>query len=277
MSSKAKYSCKQIVLYFIFILFALTVIYPIFWIVTNSFKVNSEFYKSSFDLPKVFEWRNYVHAWSEGISRYYLNSVIVTAISVMLIIIIATLATYAITRLGFKYQGFIMLLLLGGMFVSPQSTVLPLYNLLRTFKMYDTYAAMIVPIVAFRISFSIFLLYPAFKEFPREIEEAAVLDGCNKFQIYYRILLPTCKPAVMSCGLLNLIYAWNEFTFSINFITNEEYYTIPVGLMSFSQALYTNWVVLMAGIVLSIIPVLVVFVVFQKYFITGLTAGSVKE
>ena len=121
------------------------------------------------------------------------------------------------------------------------------------------------------------MLYPAFKEFPKELEEAAELDGCGKLRFYWSVLIPVCKPAVIAVALLNLVYAWNEFTFSINFVSDEYFYTIPIGIMSFSQALYTNWVVLLAGIVLSIIPVLIVFIAFQKYFVTGLTAGSVKE
>lgn len=136
---------------------------------------------------------------------------------------------------------------------------------------------MIIPIVAFRLSFSFFMLYPAFKEFPKELEEAAELDGCGKLRFYWSVLIPVCKPAVIAVALLNLVYAWNEFTFSINFVSDEYFYTIPIGIMSFSQALYTNWVVLLAGLVLSIIPVLIVFIAFQKYFVTGLTAGSVKE
>lgn len=136
---------------------------------------------------------------------------------------------------------------------------------------------MIIPIVAFRLSFSFFMLYPVFKEFPKELEEAAELDGCGKLRFYWSVLIPVCKPAVIAVALLNLVYAWNEFTFSINFVSDECFYTIPIGIMSFSQALYTNWVVLLAGIVLSIIPVLIVFIAFQKYFVTGLTAGSVKE
>ena len=90
-------------------------------------------------------------------------------------------------------------------------------------------------------------------------------------------MLPVCRPAVTVCLLLNLIYTWNEFTFSLNFISTEKYYTIPIGLMSFSQALYTDWVVLLSGIVLAIVPVLVLFIAFQKYFVAGLTVGSVKE
>ena len=97
---------------------------------------------------------------------------------------------------------------------------------------------MIIPIVAFRLSFSFFMLYPAFKEFPKELEEAAELDGCGKLRFYWSVLIPVCKPAVIAVALLNLVYAWNEFTFSINFVSDEYFYTIPIGIMSFSQALY---------------------------------------
>ena len=277
MLKKSEFHLKQFVLYFIFILFSLSIIYPLFWILSNSLKTNKEFYNNTFSLPGHPEMGNYLQAWKEGISLYYLNSIIVTVITVILILLVSTLAAYAVTRFPFKYKKILLGILLGGMFVSPQTAVLPLYHLLRDLRIYDTYVAMIIPILAFRISFSIFLLFPAFHSFPKELEEAAVLDGCRSFEIYRKIMLPVCRPAVTVCLLLNLIYTWNEFTFSLNFISTEKYYTIPIGLMSFSQALYTDWVVLLSGIVLAIVPVLVLFIAFQKYFVAGLTVGSVKE
>ena len=277
MLKKSEFHLKQFVLYFIFILFSLSIIYPLFWILSNSLKTNKEFYNNTFSLPGHPEIGNYLQAWKEGISLYYLNSIIVTVIMVILILVVSTLAAYAVTRFHFKYKKILLGILLGGMFVSPQTAVLPLYHLLRDLRIYDTYGAMIIPILAFRISFSIFLLFPAFLSFPKELEEAAVLDGCSSFGIYRKIMLPVCRPAVTVCLLLNLIYTWNEFTFSLNFISTEKYYTIPIGLMSFSQALYTDWVVLLSGIVLAIVPVLVLFIAFQKYFVAGLTVGSVKE
>ena len=277
MLKKSEFHLKQFVLYFIFILFSLSIIYPLFWILSNSLKTNKEFYNNTFSLPGHPEIGNYLQAWKEGISLYYLNSIIVTVITVILILLVSTLAAYAVTRFPFKYKKILLGILLGGMFVSPQTAVLPLYHLLRDLRIYDTYVAMIIPILAFRISFSIFLLFPAFHSFPKELEEEAVLDGCRSFEIYRKIMLPVCRPAVTVCLLLNLIYTWNEFTFSLNFISTEKYYTIPIGLMSFSQALYTDWVVLLSGIVLAIVPVLVLFIAFQKYFVAGLTVGSVKE
>ena len=277
MLKKSEFHLKQFVLYFIFILFSLSIIYPLFWILSNSLKTNKEFYNNTFSLPGHPEIGNYLQAWKEGISLYYLNSIIVTVITVILILLVSTLAAYAVTRFPFKYKKILLGILLGGMFVSPQTAVLPLYHLLRDLRIYETYVAMIIPILAFRISFSIFLLFPAFHSFPKELEEAAVLDGCSSFEIYRKIMLPVCRPAVTVCLLLNLIYTWNEFTFSLNFISTEKYYTIPIGLMSFSQALYTDWVVLLSGIVLAIVPVLVLFIAFQKYFVAGLTVGSVKE
>ena len=277
MLKKSEFHLKQFVLYFIFILFSLSIIYPLFWILSNSLKTNKEFYNNTFSLPGHPEIGNYLQAWKEGISLYYLNSIIVTVITVILILVVSTLAAYAVTRFHFKYKKILLGILLGGMFVSPQTAVLPLYHLLRDLRIYDTYGAMIIPILAFRISFSIFLLFPAFLSFPKELEEAAVLDGCSSFGIYRKIMLPVCRPAVTECLFLNVKYTWNEFTFSLNFISTEKYYTIPIGLMSFSQALYTDWVVLLSGIVLAIVPVLVLFIAFQKYFVAGLTVGSVKE
>lgn len=274
---KIKRKLQQIIVYTVLSLFLVAVLYPLFWIGINSLKTNNEFYKNTFSLPGSLKWNNYVAAWKEGVGAYYLNSILVTGISVIAILLVSTMTAYLITRFEFKCKKIIIAFLIGGMFVSPQTAIIPLYNLLHGMRLYNTYFSMIIPIVAFRLSFSFFMLYPVCKEFPKELEEAAELDGCGKLRFYWSVLIPVCKPAVIAVALLNLVYAWNEFTFSINFVSDECFYTIPIGIMSFSQALYTNWVVLLAGIVLSIIPVLIVFIAFQKYFVTGLTAGSVKE
>ena len=255
---KIKRKLQQIIVYTVLSLFSVAVLYPLFWIGINSLKTNNEFYKNTFSLPGSLKWNNYVAAWKEGVGAYYLNSILVTGISVIAILLVSTMTAYLITRFEFKCKKIIIAFLIGGMFVSPQTAIIPLYNLLHGMRLYNTYFSMIIPIVAFRLSFSFFMFYPAFK-------------------FYWSVLIPVCKPAVIAVALLNLVYAWNEFTFSINFVSDEYFYTIPIGIMSFSQALYTNWVVLLAGIVLSIIPVLIVFIAFQKYFVTGLTAGSVKE
>ena len=274
---KIKRKLQQVIVYTVLCLFSVAVLYPLFWIGINSLKTNNEFYKNTFSLPGSLKWNNYVAAWKEGVGAYYLNSILVTGISVIAILLVSTMTAYLITRFEFKCKKIIIAFFIGGMFVSPQTAIIPLYNLLHGMRLYNTYFSMIIPIVAFRLSFSFFMLYPAFKKFPKELEEASELDGCGKLRFYWSVLIPVCKPAVIAVALLNLVYAWNEFTFSINFVSDECFYTIPIGIMSFSQALYTNWVVLLAGIVLSIIPVLIVFIAFQKYFVTGLTAGSVKE
>lgn len=274
---KIKRKLQQVIVYTVLCLFSVAVLYPLFWIGINSLKTNNEFYKNTFSLPGSLKWNNYVAAWKEGVGAYYLNSILVTGISVIAILLVSTMTAYLITRFEFKCKKIIIAFFIGGMFVSPQTAIIPLYNLLHGMRLYNTYFSMIIPIVAFRLSFSFFMLYPAFKKFPKELEEAAELDGCGKLRVYWSVFIPVCKPAVIAVALLNLVYAWNEFTFSINFVSDECFYTIPIGIMSFSQALYTNWVVLLAGIVLSIIPVLIVFIAFQKYFVTGLTAGSVKE
>lgn len=277
MKKSKSFVLKQGIIYILFVVMSLTIIYPLFWILSNSLKTNKEFYSDTFSLPSILNFSNYREAWENGISTYYINSLLVTAAAVILILILSTLAAFALTRLDMKFKKIIFILLIGGMFVSPQTAVLPLYDILQNIHLYDTYAAMILPDTAFRLSFSIFLLYPGFASIPGELEEAALIDGATRFKIYRKVVLPVCKPTVMACILLNLIYVWDEFTFALNFISNEKYYTIPVGLMSFSQALYTDWVVLLAGITLAVIPILIVFIVFQKYFIAGLTVGSVKE
>jgi raffinose/stachyose/melibiose transport system permease protein len=135
---------------------------------------------------------------------------------------------------------------------------------------------MIVPYIAFRIPFSVFLMYGYFKEFPADLEDAARIDGCNTSKIFFRIVMPISKPIIAATSIVSAIFTWNEFLFALVFIESENLVTIPVGLSRFRDALQTNWTGMMAGIVIASLPMIIAFLLMSKAFIRGLTAGSVK-
>ena len=160
--------------------------------------------------------------------------------------------------------------------LSAQVTLIPLYRIIQNLGLHNTYWAMILPYSAFRMSITVLLIRSYFLGIPRELQEAATIDGCSSFGVLWRIFLPISKPILMTCAILVAYYAWNEFLFSIIFIDSRALKTIPSGLMVFRDALATDYALLFAGLTISAAPMILVFIIMQKQFVRGLTAGAVK-
>ena len=160
--------------------------------------------------------------------------------------------------------------------LAPQVALLPLYDLLSKLKIYDTYFAMVIPYLAFRISFTVFLMRAYFLSIPKELEDAAYIDGCNSFKVLTSIVMPLSKPIIATSALLTGMYCWNEFMFALVFTSSNNLRTIPLGLMNMRGTLRTEWGILIAALALSALPIIIVFILLQKQFIRGLVAGGVK-
>ena len=160
--------------------------------------------------------------------------------------------------------------------LSPQVSLISLFKLVQKLHIYNTYWGMIIPYVAFRIPFDTFLIRGYMMSLPISIEEAAFVDGCSTLQIFWKIVMPMSKPIIATAALLASMQIWNEFMFALVFIEDEALKTIPVGLMSLRGTLSTDWTILLAGLTISVVPIVLLFIVAQKYFVKGLTAGSVK-
>ncbi|KWX79732.1 carbohydrate ABC transporter permease [Paenibacillus jilunlii] len=252
------------------------VVYPLFWMVSSSFKSYDEIFGSVWNLPSEWLFSNYVTAWTKGIGNYFMNSVIVTVSTIAGVVIIASLCAYGLSRFRFRYSKTLFLFVLGGMMLDPQVCLVPLYKLLQNLNIHNTYFALILPYIAFRLSIAVLLIRSYFLGIPKEIEESATMDGCSVFRTYLSIFLPMSLPIIMTTIILTSYYAWNEFLFSIIFIDSDKYRTIPAGLMNFKDALSTDWGVLLAGLVISSMPLIILFIFMQKYFIQGMSDGSVK-
>jgi len=271
-----KFNIIKTIIYIVFFIMVIGVVYPLIWTFLNSLKGNQEFYINNFGFPKNPLWSNYVIAWQRGIGIYYFNSFIVTLITVVVSTFMAAIAAYGLSRFDFKWRNQIFYFIIGGLLISQQVATIALYEMLKAINIYDTYFAMILPYIAFRIPFSVFFMYPYFASFPKEIEEAAIIDGCSSFGVFMKVVLPVSKPILASCGIMAAMFSWNEFIFALIFIESESLYTIPIGLMAFRDALSTSWGPLLAGIILATIPMIIFFIFLQKYFVTGLTAGGTK-
>lgn len=256
--------------------YAVVIAYPLVWMVISSFKSSSEIFADPWGLPSVWLVQNYAAAWDRGISDYFLNSVIVTVISTAATVALAALCAYGMVRLSSRVANVVLIVAMGGLVVAPQVSLIPLYRLLDTMGLLNTYWAMILPYVAFRLPMAILLIRSVFLGIPRELEDAATIDGCRSFGVFRHVYLPLSASVLTTAAVLTGYFAWNEFLFAIVYIDADALRTIPAGLMSFRDSLSTEWGVLLAGLTIAALPIVVVFLALQRYFVAGVAAGSVK-
>ncbi len=254
----------------------LVVIYPLVWVATNSFKTDTQLFDKSWSLPKQWNWQNYVTAWKYGIAKYILNSVIVTVSTVFLNLVVSVMAAYALSRFKFRGSMFMLFFILGGLMLAPEVSLIPLFRILSWMGLYNTYWAMILPNLAFGIPFTTFLIRSYMLGLAKDFEEAATLDGASTFQIFVHVVVPLCRPILASAALLDAMRVWNEFMFGLTFITSDKLKTVPVGLMAFSGALREQYTVIMAGLIISAVPMIILYMLTQKQFIRGLAAGGLR-
>lgn len=257
-------------------IYAIMIIYPLIWMVLSGFKDNQGLFLNTWALPEKYLWQNYAKAWRNGIGKYFFNSVYVTSWSVVLTLFISTCCAFALSRLEFKGQKFLLIFIVGGLMLSPQVSLVSLYKMLQKLHIYNTHWALIVPYVAYRIPFTTFLIRSYMISLPREIEDSAYIDGCSTWKVFAKIIVPMCKPILATASLFTAMSCWNEFMFALVFIESDSLRTIPVGMMNLRSSLSTEWTVLLAGLTLSVLPMVLLYLVFQKQFIRGITSGGVK-
>lgn len=274
--NKKKIRVSSILLNLLCIVLCAVIAAPLLWIILNSFKTNQEMFMDSLALPEVWQFGNYAKAWSMGLYRYFGNSVLVSAIALVGILVLASFLAYGLTRFRAKGSNIIFIIVLGGMALSEQIALVPLYNILQALHLYDTYAAVILPYIAFRIPFTVFLMRAYFITIPEELEEAAVVDGYNSLQIFTKIIVPISKPIFASCAIVNLNFVWNEFLFANVFLSDKAIQTIPIGLMTFKGDLKVDYTTTLAGLIIASLPLIILFLLMSKQFVRGLTSGAVK-
>ncbi len=273
---RAKISPLGAITFVLLLAGATVIIYPLLWMVISSMKSYDEIYSDVWGLPSKWLIENYKTAWSIGISDYFLNSVIVTVMTVAAVLVVASMAAFALSRYKSRMIDAALIVILLGMMINPQVALIPLFSILTKLGLINTRWAMILPYIAFRLPLSILLLRSHFLSIPKEIQESAIIDGCSEFGIYRRIYLPMSKPILLTVVVFTSYFAWNEFLFATIFIDSDALKTIPSGLMNFRDALMTDWGVLLSGMVISTIPMVILLILIQKHLVRGLTEGSVK-
>ncbi len=275
-NARYKWTLGTILILILLLVYFVMILYPLIWMVLSSLKTEREFFRNIWGLPAAFQFQNYTKAWQMGISDYFINSVLVTLSTIALTLSVAVLAAFGMVRYDFPGKNLIFLLGMGGMMFSAQVALIPLYRVIQDLRIHDTYWAMILPYAAFRMSITLMLIRSYFLSIPKEMYESATIDGCTSFQTLLHIYLPISKPILLTAAILIAYYAWNEFLFSIIFIDSRALKTIPSGLMVFRDALNTDYSLLFAGLTISALPMIIVFILMQKQFIRGLASGAVK-
>jgi raffinose/stachyose/melibiose transport system permease protein len=250
---------------------------PLLFLVLTAVKEPSDFYvRSPFALPNAIRWRNFTDGFvKSGLGIFMKNSSVICLIKVPLGIFIEALAAFALTRLNLKRNNLIFMFFLIGMMIPMQVTLVPLNVMLTKYKLINTYLGIIIVYLGFGLSFGILVLRGFMRSLPGDLDEAARIDGCGNFRLFLSIILPNTKPALSSLLIIDFLATWNEYLLS-NIFLNEHYMRmVPAGLMAFFGQFGVDYTLLSASVIISVIPVLVVYLYFQKYFVEGM-AGSIK-
>jgi raffinose/stachyose/melibiose transport system permease protein len=255
---------------------AIVVIYPLLWMAISSVKTNSEILGNPFSWPGSLDFSSYARAVEGGVGSYLLNSVLVTSLSVVATTLLSSWAAYGLTRITIPFSKTILMVIVGGLMLAPTVALVPLVRLMQSWGLYDTYWALIILYTAFRVPFTTFLIRSYMIDLPIDVDEAAVLDGATRRQIFWRIIMPMCTPIIVSAVILQVLFAWNEFLFALVFIGDDALKTLPVGLATLSSRSVTDFPAVFAGMTIAAVPMIVLFFLGQKYFIRGLSEGVGK-
>jgi raffinose/stachyose/melibiose transport system permease protein len=268
----------KFILYFFLILIAVIQILPIIWLFLFSLKNNNQIFSGApFGLPNPVEWVNYVQAWTIGhVGMYFLNSTLYTVVSALLTMIFASMVTFAITRMKWKLSSLVLGMFMLAMMIPVHATLIPLFSEFSKVGLVNNPIGIILLYTAFNMPITIMILYGFYQTFPREIEEAAVMDGASINRIFFKMTLPMTMPVVATGLIINMIYDWNEFIFVNTFINSANLQTLTVGVQNFVGEYSTNWGAIGATLAISILPILITFLLLSDRIVEGMTAGSVK-
>ncbi|WP_432929848.1 carbohydrate ABC transporter permease [Microbispora sp. CA-135349] len=255
---------------------AVVVIYPLLWMLVNGFKTNSEIFGNPFALPSHWSFDSYQKAWNRGVSNYLTTSVLVTVTSTVATVFVSAWAAYGLTRVNIPFGKLVTGVILGGLMLAPSVALVPLVKMFQAMGLYNSFWALLILYTAFRVPFTTFLIRAYMLDLPREVDEAAEMDGCGRWTAFWRITLPMCKPIIVSTVLLHILFAWNEYLFAMVFTSGAGVQTLPVGLMSLMSKHGTEFPVVFAGMTIAAVPVVLLFFAGQRYIVKGLADGVGK-
>ena len=259
-------------------------LFPVYIVVVNSFKNRAELYESMLALPEKFNFEYYVEAMDKmNFTRAFTNSLVVTIISILFIVVLASMTAWMLVRKRCKLSTFIFNLFILTMLIPFQTVMMPLMQEMGWIRdnlglpMLDNLGGLVYMYIGFGASMAVFLYHGFIKTIPVSLEEAAVIDGCNKFKVFWRIVFPMLKPTTMTVIILDVIWIWNDYLLPSLVLSSKANRTIPLSTFSFFGQFTIQWNMAMAALTITIIPVVVFYIFSQKYIIKGVAAGAVKQ
>jgi raffinose/stachyose/melibiose transport system permease protein len=263
--------------YGVLVLFLLVFLVPFLWIWSSALKTSREISRDPFALPETFRWENLREAWTTGgFDRYIGNTVIYCVAIVTGVVVLSCMAGYALALLPLPGRGVVLGLFLLGLMVPFQSVMIPIYYLLRDTNLLATYWAFIIPGIALRLPFGIFLMRGFFRGLPRDIADAARIDGANEWHVFRHVMLPLALPGLSTLVVFQFIYTWNQFLMPLVFVQKDELRPVALGTMFFFGRFTADRGMIAAGVTISMVPMIVLYLLLQRKFIEGITAGAMK-
>jgi ABC-type glycerol-3-phosphate transport system permease component len=262
--------------YLLLLAFLVSILFPFAWMFLTSFKSLNDYANNPFGLPATFVWTNIAEAWETGhFLRLYANSLLVTTVSVLGIVFSCGAAGYAFAHFPFRGSRYLFLYFLAGMMIPPQVILLPAFKIMSTLGLVNTYFSVIFTYFAW-VPFAIFFFRAYFSGLPKELIEAARVDGAGEFAIFFRIMLPLARPAMITVGIIYFVWIFNDFMWPLVYLTNNDVRTVTLGMMNFQGQYSSATTLKTAALALATLPPIVVFIIFRRQIQSGLAEGALK-
>ena len=280
MKSIAYYKTKNItvnlLIHLLLWLVVITCLFPLYWMFISSLKTQETIFRDFSFLPREFHFENYYFAWKEGgFGRYFLNSILYTTCVVIGIVVISSMAAYAFSRFRFPGRTLLFIMFMAAMMIPIPGSFVALYVLLNKLHLRNTPLGYILCMINVGLSTSIFLLKTFFDKMPKELEDAARIDGCSKIGLWWHVALPLAKPVLAVVVVFNALNVWNEYILALIIFDSKTFMPLQVALQTFQGEFITRYPLLMAALTITALPIIIVYILMQKYIVKGVTQGAI--
>ncbi len=274
---KMKWTISRILTFTALSIFSVMCLYPILWMALNSFKTNDELFTNPWGLPASLNFDNYIRAIVTGnIGLSFINSCIITFSAVAIAVLLGCMVSYGLERLIWKNANNIKRLFLLGMSIPAYAAIVPMFSMFNRLHILDSYLAVIVAHVVFALPMSIFILTGFFSTIPGELEEAAIMDGCSIYSCFFKIIMPIAKSSAVTVAVIDFINIWNDLLFPQVFLSSDTKMPLPVSLTTFADLDSVDYAGMLAAVVFTVVPTIIVYIILHDKIMEGMTAGAVK-
>jgi raffinose/stachyose/melibiose transport system permease protein len=257
--------------------YTLLILFPLFNMIISSFKTTREIFKTPYALPEIWKFSNYAEVWGRGgFGGYFFNSIIITSVSIVIVLLFGSMASFGITRYRYRLSTPIYLIFLAGIMLPLKAAIIPLFLLIRQIGLMNTRLSLILIFTAMSMPATVFILAGFMRTIPRDLEDAAKIDGANDLGIYRRIIMPLTTPSLALVTIYNAVPIWNDFFFPLVFVQSDKLKPLPLGMSVFFGQYQINWHLLFASLSIAILPMLILYMFMSRYFIRGMTSGAIK-